>query len=181
MSASLRWPLILVLCSILFGSGLGIAFGISEARLKEALTSRLALNVKLEALPEAQRDKEGEALTSKAWQYFKRAHMHGGAIAALSLGLILLLNHLAGSSGLKIIAAYFLAIGGFIYPLFWLASGWHSPVLGTSAAKENFQWLAAGGVLHTAGVVMTLIVAVRRGAYRGTRSGATVGISTQTI
>lgn len=151
MNRKLRAPLLLAILAALFGSGLGVAFGISEDRMKAYLAAELRENAKLSPLAPEAREKEGAALKDKAWQYFKRSHLHGGAMAALSVGLILVLNTLTGAVGLRIAAAYALGLGAVLYALFWLAAGIYAPSLGTSAAKEKFQFLAAGGLLHLAG------------------------------
>lgn len=74
--------------TILFGFALGGAFGAFEAPLKSGLTARA----------EAVRDgvyagdaAKMKSVIDKSWTYYKRAHMHGGAIGAVALGGILLL------------------------------------------------------------------------------------------
>ena len=70
-----RWGALLALLTILFGFGVGGAFGAFEDPLKADLSARA----------EAVRDSvyAGDAakmksVVDKSWSYYKRAHMHAG-------------------------------------------------------------------------------------------------------
>lgn len=150
-----RWGTVLALLTIFLGFGLGGAFGAFEHPLKDGLTARA----------EAVRDSvyAGDAakmksVVDKSWTYYKRAHMHGGAIGAVALGGILLLAALVRPSrrarqGVSLA----LGLGGFGYAMFWLLAARAAPGLGgTDVAKESLSWLA----VPSAGMLMLGIVAV---------------------
>ncbi len=159
MMYAIRWPLAIVLISILFGTGMGAFFGAKEESVKTYLENELQKNElfsKVDESSEGQKAKEKLAQTKdKSWRYILRAHFHGGGIAALSLGLLLLLGHMTLSSGKRQLIGFGIAISGFLYPLFWLFSGLYGPSMGTGAAKQKFEMFAYAGALH---VLLTLVV-----------------------
>jgi hypothetical protein len=150
-----RWGTVLALLTILLGFGLGGAFGAFEHPLKDGLTARA----------EAVRDSvyagdraKMKSVVDKSWTYYKRAHMHGGAIGAVALGGILLLAALGRPSrrarqGVSLV----LGLGGLGYATFWLVAARAAPGLGsTDAAKESLSWLA----VPSAGMLILGIVTV---------------------
>lgn len=159
----LKWPVALVLLSILFGTGMGVVFGVQEDALKSRIADQLQYNQNLSLLSSEVQEKEKENLKNKAWQYVKRAHMHGGGIAALSLGVLLVLASLNVNCKIKFFLGFILAFGGFLYPFFWLAAAFYTPSLGAAAAKEKFQFLAGGGVLHVVATFIILIMLITKG------------------
>jgi len=150
-----RWGVVLALLTVLFGFGFGGAFGAFEDALKGGLTARA----------EAVRDTvyrgdeaKMKTVVDKSWAYYKRAHLHGGAIGAVALGGILLLAALrrtpkVGRQGVPLA----LGLGGLGYSAFWMLAARAAPGLGgTDAAKESLSWLA----VPSAGLLMLGIVAV---------------------
>lgn len=158
---SVRVGLILSLATILFGFGLGGAFGAAEASLKGGLSTRA----------EAVRDtvyrgdeKKMKEVVDKSWIYYKRAHLHGGSLGASSLLLALLLALLRRPAArTKGAVSAALGAGALGYGLFWLLAGQTAPALGsTGAAKEALGWLAVpSSALLLFGVVATLALTAR--------------------
>jgi len=155
-----RWGAVLALLTILFGFGLGGLFGALEDVLKGDLHARA----------EAVRDTvyggdpvKQKSVVDKSWGYYKRAHLHGGAIGAVSLASILLLATLRRPGRrLRSLIALALGIGGLGYAGFWLLAARSAVRLGsTGLAKESLEWLAvpsAGLLLSGLGGVLALAV-----------------------
>jgi hypothetical protein len=156
-----RWGVVLALVTILFGFGLGGAFGAFEEPLKAGLTER----------GEAVRDTvyggdaaKMKSVVDRSWTYYKRAHMHGGAIGVVALGGILLISALRRPRvWMRRGVSLALGVGGLGYAAFWLLAARAAPRLGgTDAAKESLSWLAvpAAGLLLlglSAVIVLTCI------------------------
>ncbi|MEH0154944.1 hypothetical protein V6R21_12435 [Limibacter armeniacum] len=155
-----RIGILMSMLTILFGFGMGGVFGAMEDDLKGYLKSEGKA-----ALTEQYQGDEAKmnAVVSKSWAYFKRAHLHGGAIGAASLAVIAVLAFLSVASIYRAICAACLGLGGFGYSIFWLLSGMRAPGLGgTGAAKESLSWLAQPSAAMlllglTAAIVMTAI------------------------
>ena len=135
-----RFGLLFSLLTLLFGFGLGGAFGLWEDSFKG----------RLKAEAEAVKDtvyKGDEAkmkkITDKSWVYFKRAHMHGGGIGAVAMAVALMLAWVTTCHILKCISATALGVGSLGYSMFWMLAALRAPGLGsTGAAKESLAWLA---------------------------------------
>lgn len=106
-----------------------------------------------------------------SWRYFRRAHLHAGAIGSIAIGASAVLALLSVRSSLKRLASVLLGLGAIGYPLFWMLSGLTAPGLGTTAAaKESLRWLAipssgamvVGGVITLGLVISDLFVAPAR-------------------
>jgi len=149
-----RWGTLLALLTIVSGFALGGAFGAFEAPLRNGLSGRA----------EAVRDSvyggdaaKMKSVVDKSWTYYKRAHMHGGAIGAVALGAMLLLAALRrprrlARQGLSLA----LGLGGLGYATFWMLAARAAPGLGgTDAAKESLSWLA----VPSAGLLLLGMVA----------------------
>ena len=135
--------LLLALLSILFGFGLGGAFGFIESRMKQYLDDRGT-----EALDTAYQGDAAakEAVVAKSWIYLQRAHLHGGAIGATALGSILLLLLLGRVGIVARVSAIAFGAGALTYSVYWLWAGLLAPGLGgTGAAKEALAFLAIPG------------------------------------
>ncbi|HEV7733918.1 MAG TPA: hypothetical protein VGR62_17240 [Candidatus Binatia bacterium] len=158
---AVRGGLVLSLLTILVGFTLGGFFGAAEDWLKDGLR----------ASAEAVRDTAygGDAsklqtVVDKSWTYYKRAHMHGGAIGTAALAMSLLLGILvASSAALRGAVSAALGAGGLGYSLFWLLAARRAPGLGsTGAAKDSLEWLAVptAGLLLV-GTTLTIVLVVR--------------------
>ena len=150
-----RMGTLLSLMTILFGFGMGGVFGAAEETLKNDLKTRAK-----SAPAEIYKADEAKmtATIDKAWAYYKRAHLHGGAIGTASLLCALLLAAMCKPAALtKALTAFALGLGGLGYSIYWLMAGYRAPAMGsTSAAKDSLEWLA----VPTAGLVMLSLVAV---------------------
>ncbi len=153
-----RWGAMLALLTILFGFALGGAFGAFEEPLKRGLNQRA----------EAVKDNiyggdtaRMKSVVDKSWAYYKRAHLHGGAIGAVALGGILFVAVLRRPSRrMRQGVSSALGLGSLGYSAFWFLAARAAPGLGgTDAAKESLAWLAvpsAGLLLLGIGAVIGL-------------------------
>jgi hypothetical protein len=142
-----RFGLLLSVGAILFGFGIGGAFGGFEDGIKAHLKQVAEVNASRYGGDAAKQ----ESTVTKSFTYLKRAHLHGGAIGAASVGVILALAMLRRRAGLRAAAAAALGAGGLGYSIYWLVAGLRAPALGsTGAAKESLAWLA----LPTAGLLL---------------------------
>ncbi len=153
--------LCLALLSILFGFGLGMAFGANEDAIKASLAERgaAALDSAYEG-DVAAKDK----VVKKSWSYLKRAHMHGGAIGTAALGAILALILLTPLGRVAKASALAFGAGAVLYSLFWLFAGFTAPGMGsTGAAKESLSFIAIPGaglcVLGLLGTIFSVVKA----------------------
>jgi len=162
MNAQLR-PLLpgfaLALLAVLFGFGLGGAFGANEEALKADLHARAMASQHLYA-----DDAAVQKVLDKAWVYYQRAHIHAGVLGASAIALILLLGAMAPPPSIGRYASIAIGIGSIGYGLFWFLAGRMAPVLGsTSAAKESLEVLGFGSpALIIAGTVVVLIAVLVR-------------------
>ncbi|MBL8863813.1 MAG: hypothetical protein JNK02_17620 [Planctomycetes bacterium] len=163
----MRVGVLLSLCALLFGFGMGGVFGAFEDSLKGGLEADAQAVLEARYGGDAAKSK---AVVDKAWSYYKRAHMHGGGIGAATLAVILVLAGARANPKHSRIAAWALGFGALGYPIFWLLAGQRAPGLGsTGAAKESLEWLAIptsgalllGLVLATFGIASALFGARR--------------------
>jgi hypothetical protein len=163
------------LLAILYGFGLGAAFGAAEdslkARLKasaEAARAVYLARMATEPDPESAARAEAAKVLEKSWIYLQRAHLHAGALGTVALAVSLLLGWLRSARGVSSLASVSLGVGALTYPLFWTFAAFRAPALGsTSAAKESLQWLAIpGSGLCVLGAVLALVLVVREIARR---------------
>lgn len=157
----MRFGVVLAIVTILFGYGLGGAFGANEEGLKAGLEGDARA-----ALATAYGGDEAKLakVTSKSWAYLKRAHLHAGALGTGALALCLLLGFCGRTDErLRLGVSVGLGVGGLGYGLFWLLAGFRAPGLGsTGAAKESLQWLAVPSAgLCLLGVAACLAIFVR--------------------
>lgn len=150
----LRIGIVLSLITLLFGFGLGGAFGAFEDKIKGSLaSSAMAVKDSVYNGDEAAMGK----VTSKAWTYMKRAHMHANGIGTSSLVLILLLAAVPASMTIRRCVAAGLGAGALGYSSFWLFAARRAPALGsTHDAKESLSWLA----VPSAGLLLVGLIAV---------------------
>lgn len=147
------------LLTIFFGFGIGAAFGAAEESLKGDLKDRAQA-----VLATAYKGDATKMLANidKSWAYYKRAHLHGGAIGTASLACAFLLAFMLRPPALlRSLTALSMGLGGLAYSIYWLLAGYRAPELGsTSAAKDSLEWLAvpsAGMVL--VGLFLVLVFA----------------------
>ncbi len=153
-----RWGVLFAILTIAVGFGFGAAFGAFEEPMKAGLHERgAAVLDSLYAGDEAKLS----AVVDKSWTYYKRAHLHGGAIGAVALAAMLLLSLLRRPLPLlRTFVGLALGVGGLGYAMFWMLAARRAPGLGgTGAAKESLAWLAvpsAGLLLLGLGAVLVL-------------------------
>jgi hypothetical protein len=133
---------------LLFGIGLGIAFGVSEDRFEAYVSQGIAANPSVHDLKSPE----------KIWRFAQRAHFHATGIAAFSLGLLLVVAASSLTERLKKIAAVCIGLGGF-YPLAWLSMFLLAPSIGRAAAHshqitELCAYIGVGGLLLGMAIVL---------------------------
>jgi hypothetical protein len=148
---SIKYGLAFVMLGLLFGIGLGIAFGVNEDRFEAYVAQGIAAN------PGVHDSKSPE----KIWRYVQRAHFHATGIAAFSIGLLLVVVASSLREKLKKIAAVCIGLGGF-YPLAWLAMFLLAPSIGRAAAHahpitELCVYIGVGGLLLGIAIVLANI------------------------
>lgn len=151
--------MILALLTLLYGFGLGAAFGTAEDGMKGSL--KTSAQEVYETVYKGDKT-EMSKVTDKSWTYFKRAYLHANGMGAASLGMIILLSFLKGQSVMRMITAIGLGAGALGYSLFWLFAGIMAPRLGsTGLAKEALAWLAIpSGGMFLSGTIAVLVVFV---------------------
>ncbi len=153
----LRIGIVLSLLTLLFGFGLGGAFGAFEDAIKGSLAAS-AMEVK-DTVYSGDEAAIGN-VTSKAWTYMKRAHLHANGLGTSALVLILLLAAVPASTTIRRVVAAALGAGALGYSAFWLFAARRAPVLGsTHDAKESLSWLAVPSAgLCLIGVISALVL-----------------------
>lgn len=163
------------LVAVVYGFGLGAAFGAAEEQLKSALKASaeaaratyLARAAK-EPDPEAAARAETAKVLEKSWIYLQRAHLHAGALGTIAIAVSLLVGWLPTWRMAGYLASASLGLGALAYPLFWMLAGFRAPGLGsTSAAKASLQWLAIpGSGLCLLGAALALLLVLNEIARR---------------
>ncbi len=140
--------LLLGMLTLVYGFGIGIAFGVAEDDMKQALNDD-AQAVMAEVYKGDAAKAKG--VVDKAWSYMKRAHLHAGGLGAASLVMVMLLAFACRPTMITRGAALLLGVGALGYPIYWMVAGFAAPGLGgTGAAKESFAWLG----MPTSGAVV---------------------------
>lgn len=138
---NIKLGLALVMLGLLFGIGLGIAFGVNEDFFETYIAQGIA------AHPEVHDAKSPE----KIWRYAQRAHFHATGIAAFSIGLLLLVSASSLKQRFKTIAAALIGLGS-LYPLSWFTMFLVAPNIGRDAAhahpvSELLTYTGTGGLV----------------------------------
>ena len=154
--------LVLALLTILYGQGMGIAFGLKEDAIKNRLKASAA-----EARLTAYKGDDAaiKVVLDNSWNYMKRAHLHAGGMGTTAFALMIMVGLLGLSRWVSILIGLGLGAGGLGYSVYWMWAGFRAPGLGTTtAAKESLKWLAmpASGafVLATLAVLGLLVTAL---------------------
>jgi len=142
------------------GAGFGVAYGAFEDDMKGGLKhSADAVLATTYGGDEA----KAKAVVDKSWVYYKRAHLHAGALGTQALVLTLLLSVLTTVSlRLRQAAALSSSVGAIGYGWFWYLAGRAAPGLGsTGAAKQAFAWLAQpSALLLVLGIALAIVAVV---------------------
>lgn len=170
-----HWPaLLLAMLALLYGFGIGIAFGAAEDAMKQSLADDAALALSDKYGGDAAKAK---AVVDKAWNYQKRAHLHAGGLGASSLVLVVLLALATRPSWLTRTAGVLLGVGALGYPIFWMLAGFAAPGLGgTGQAKAAYEWLALPtSSAIVVGTVLVLVLVTVSLARRPPKAVASAG------
>lgn len=150
---------LLAVFTLLFGYGMGIAFGLNEDAIKTRL--RTSAEEVRETVYHGD-DAAIKTVLGRSWTSMHRAHLHAGGLGAANIALILLTVLLGTSPVLTRVISLGLGGGGLGYSVFWLWAGCRAPAMGgTAAAKESLKWLAmpsSGAVLLSTVAVASLVV-----------------------
>lgn len=156
---AMKVGVILSVLTLVFGFGMGIAFGAFEDGMKDGLREK-----GMAVLQEKYNGDEAklDGALSKSWTYYKRAHLHANGLGTSALVLILLLSMVSASVNLKKYTALALGLGALGYSVFWYVAGSMAPALGgTGAAKEALRWLAwPSSGLCVLGLLMVLFLTI---------------------
>jgi hypothetical protein len=152
--------LCLSMASILYGFMLGGAFGLGEKAIKDHL-SQSGMEV-MDSVYEGDVAAK-DAIVAKSWDYLKRSHLHGGAIGAAGVGVILAMILLCKPTALAGLCSVAFGSGAIIYSVFWLWAGLMAPGMGsTGAAKEALSFIAIPGAgLTLLGLTGAMILIVK--------------------
>lgn len=139
--STIKAGLAIVLLGLFFNVGLGISFGVNEDVYKDYVAEGVAAHPEL----------HDEASEDKIWRYAQRTHFHAGGIAALCLGLIILVMFSDLPRKLQTGSSILIGLGS-VYPLAWLSMFFLAPAIGRSAAHEHiltklFTIVGVGGLL----------------------------------
>lgn len=147
--------LMLSFLAIVFGTGLGMAFGIYEEPIRHYLTAQI------QAHPEVH-DQAPDSIKrdiNMAWRDIQRAHFHAQGLGALGVGIIIVLGLSWVSAPVKRWLALATGFGALLYPCCWLLMGLRVGQMGAEAAHASVDWLAALSVpLFFGGMLLTLLI-----------------------
>ena len=150
---SVRIGIVLALLTLVYGFGLGGAFGAFEDNIKGSLeASATAVKDTVYQGDEAAMNK----ITGKSWIYMKRAHLHANGLGTAALAIIFVLAGTRASSRVRGVISAALGIGALGYASFWMFAAITAPALGsTHDAKEALNWLA----IPSAGLLILGLIA----------------------
>ena len=147
--------LLISFLAIVFGTGLGMTFGVYEDKIKAYFLSEV------KAHPEIHEQTPANILkqVKDSWRYTQRAHFHSQGLGALGLGIILVLTFTWVSSPVKKWIGLAVGMGAFLYPFCWLIAGLRISSMGKHAAKASVDWLAYISIpLFFGGMMLTLLI-----------------------
>ena len=152
--APVKLGVLFSLLTILVGFGFGTAFGIAEEPIKGHLLEKATSVVnEIYGGDIANADK----VLSKSWVYFKRAHMHAGALGTTSLVVCVLVAFWGIRPALFKWLTAAMGLGSLGYSIFWCLAGLRAPLLGsTGAAKESLAFLAMPSVAFLSLSLLTI-------------------------
>ncbi len=143
--------LLITLLSLIFGTGLGIAFGAKEEVFKNYISTNIQAN------PTVHDDKSKD----KIWRYVQRAHFHSSGIAAYSLALLLIILLSKMKNSMKSFSSTMIGIGT-LYPFSWYLMYYLAPLIGRDAAHnhiltESIVYVSTGAFLIGLFMIITNI------------------------
>lgn len=146
--------LLLGVLTLLFGFFMGVVFGLNEEAIKGRLSASATA---VQSTVYKQDIAAAKPVLEKSWSYMQRAHLHAGALGAVTIGLSVVLVLLGTSPKVAGVVSGALGVGGLGYSVFWMWAGFRAPGLGsTGLAKESLAWLA----IPSSGAVVAATCAV---------------------
>lgn len=146
-------------------SSRGVAFaGVSghEAPPKVPMEMPMGMHGEEEAKTPPEHPVHEDPVIDIAHERLTRGHIHWMGLGTLTIAVSLLLAFLNSPLRLKTVASVFTAVGGFFYPMNWIAMGYRTPSLGPEAAERSVMLTAGPMVfLALAGVLITIYCLVR--------------------
>ena len=156
----LRFGLVCSFIAILYGFGLAAVFSANDRVIKDKFR-RDAMEV-LDTRYGGNEQKVGSVCT-KAWVYFKRAHIYAGGLGAFALPVILLLALLGPPSTASRAGSVLVGLGAPVYGLYWMLVAFKAPALASTAeAARSLAWVAAlGGGASGLGVLIAIALTLK--------------------
>ncbi len=147
--------LLISFLAIVFGTASGMAFGLYEDQIKDALLADVKAHPQIhEQTPDNIKKQVGDG-----WRYIQRAHFHAQGLGALGVGIIVVLGLSWVSAPVKKWLALATGVGALLYPFSWLLMGLRVGSMGKKAAHASVDWLAALSIpLFFAGMMLTLLI-----------------------
>jgi hypothetical protein len=141
--------------AIVFGTSMGMLFGLYEDPIKDYLSARIKAHPEIHD----QSPDNVKRQTGGAWRDIQRAHLHAQGLGALGVGIGLVLGFSWVAAPIKRWLALATGLGGLLYPFCWLLMGLRIGSLGEEAAHASVDWLAALSVpLFFGGMLLTLAI-----------------------
>jgi len=170
---SVRLGAILSLLTILFGFGVGVAFGLYEDDMKKNLKDKALMTVEADkSKPLEKQIYKGDMakvdkISNKSFKYLIRAHLHSSGLGAIAMSLIILLSFMTGvPSVVRWIVSFMLGLGSLMYSMAWMYAGLKAPLLGsTGAAKQSLYFMAGPSIVMCVVGVFAVLVLVVYQAY----------------
>jgi hypothetical protein len=147
--------LLISFLAIVVGTVSGMAFGLYEDQIKDALLADVTAHPQIhEQTPD-----NVKKTVSDGWRYIQRAHFHAQGLGALGVGIILVLGMSWVSASVKRWLAIATGLGALLYPFTWLLMGMRIGSMGKKAAHTSVDWLAAVSIpLFFGGMMLTLLI-----------------------
>lgn len=118
--------LLITLFTLIFGTGLGIAFGAKEEVFKSYISENIQANPAV----------HDEKSKDKIWRYVQKAHFHSSGIAAYSLALLLIILVSKMKNSMKSFSATMIGIST-LYSFSWYLMFYLAPLIGRDAAHNH--------------------------------------------
>lgn len=155
-------PILISLLGIILGVFIAIIFGVNEDYFKNKIHKDLIGSEHvLRVSDNVRREQYIKSEADKNWRYYQRFHFHSTGTSIMSLGILLLLAFSHSPKRIKILSAYFVSIGGFLYPFVWLFSAMYGPSLTREVAKEKFSVFGYMGGVFLVGVMIVFFLIAR--------------------
>lgn len=152
----IRSGLLVTLFFMVFGVGMGVAFGLQEDAFKGYIAETVDANPQV----------HDEKSKNKIWRYAQRAHFHSTGISAMSLGLLAVLMFCRIKKSLMPTASVLIGLGG-VYPLAWFSMFYLAPTIGRSAAHDHIvtEVFTYVGVIGLVGGLLILLANLLFGLF----------------